>query len=421
MYQIINNSQYEAYINNYIKILSKLNDTQITYIKDYIRKIIANDQEYMKSVNIKAIKTEYEKQLLIQDVLRFFKPTPILNEYLNYIFTYLNDNFIDLSKYISIDQLYTYIQNMSKISAKELGKYGGYNIAKYKSEMTMKRLLLMFSSEKPDKNNSILLFRNNDNSIMLYMNDDNNEIIDIFNYKNTQDAINVINILISNNVIPNIILSRILYNKLSALIINDKLISIAEFESANKIEINHDLIINNPNISKFPNVIIIKGNLIIQNCSDNFSMQDRCSVVGNVAIKTKIKSLATNMLVGGYLDLRHSSIDNMSEEMHIKKDMICTQSNIKSLPKKLAVGGNLILDGLTLKEFCKSLYVGNDLDLQHTNIPEISEILYVEHDCNIMDSNITYIGPKTKILGTLYKNRKITISRLAEIKLIVNK
>lgn len=415
MYQVFNIPQFKQFLEPYIQQLSKLPDDKFNNTVKQLKRIITSDDEYMKRGTYTTLRNEYDKQLISQDTMRTFKPTNELKTTLDYVIPKIVEDYIDLTRFNNLDYIEHFYKRLELHNAKELEQVAGYYITRFDKIESMNKLLKQFTNKLATEDNTLILFKKNNEAILVLIDTKNKSVENIFNYRNKENAIELLNTILSN-IVENVeIITYPVLDKVDGIMANNKIYLIENFENLSKLEINGDYMINTTKLYKTPEVFIVKGNLVIKKCNPYFSMQERCTVTGNLIIHKEMNKLSRILNIGGYADFRHSTIKEMPINMIVKDTCLLHNSDIKVLPKKFGVGGGLSLNSMRIDEMPKELYVEQDLDLYKANINEMPEVLYVGNNCDIRDSNITYIGRKTRINGILYKNSKVTISNHAEI------
>lgn len=421
MYQIYNIEQFNKFIMPYIDKLVKLDSSQKENVLKNIKRIISNNEKYMFRINVKTIKTDYNKQLISKDTLREFKPNSELKQQLLKVIELLNEHYIELTKFNHLIHIINYLEKLKQHSAVELGNYGGYTVTRFDSNIALQRLLLNFKITDSTEDNYVLLFKKDNRTIMVYMDKTKEKILDILNYNNIDEAVDILNIVI-NEIVYDGLISKDLYLRLEVIIIDSTLMLISKFETLDKLEVVGDLIIDNPKIKSCPDKLKVGNNLIIKSCDELFEMNYICSVSNNLIINTTMGSLPKVLQIEGSIDLRNCNISIMPEKMYIEKDMLLINAKIKDMPKKLAVGGTLAMRGMEVSKMPEYLYIGEFLDLTGSKIKEIDD-MHIKKNCSILESDIKRIGRNVQIEGTLIKskNKPVSISHLAEINKIVEK
>ena len=98
--------------------------------------------------------------------------------------------------------------------------------------------------------------------------------------------------------------------------------------------------------------------------------------------------------VEGYLDLSHTSITSLPNNLKVGGYLTLTNLKITSLPDNLKVGGNLILSHSKISSIPNNLKVGRSLYLRNTPL----EVLYSEKEIrNMIEKKGGYV--KGEIYG----------------------
>jgi hypothetical protein len=107
------------------------------------------------------------------------------------------------------------------------------------------------------------------------------------------------------------------------------------------------------------NLKIVKGNLVLSNCSNLKSLPDNLTVVGNLNLHNckNLKSLPKNLKVGGYLDLDWSGI-----------------RSVEQLPDDLRVVGPILSQHFSEEETRDFFQKRKRIKQMEDNLPELKGV-----------------------------------------------
>ena len=112
---------------------------------------------------------------------------------------------------------------------------------------------------------------------------------------------------------------------------------------------------------------------------------------------------------GGSLNLRHTAISSLPNNLTVLGDLDLSYTQITSLPKNLMVGGRLNLRYTPTKSIPKSLTVGGDLDLSYTRLTWLPNNFIVGADLDLRSTPLKSLPRNLTVGGNLYLGRtKIT-------------
>ena len=96
-----------------------------------------------------------------------------------------------------------------------------------------------------------------------------------------------------------------------------------------------------------------------------------------------------NLTVGGYLDLRGTSITTLPDNLTVGEGLYLSRTSITTLPDNLTVGGSLYLSGTSITTLPDNLTVGGYLDLRGTSITTLPDNLTVGGYLDLRGTSIT--------------------------------
>ena len=96
-----------------------------------------------------------------------------------------------------------------------------------------------------------------------------------------------------------------------------------------------------------------------------------------------------NLTVGGYLDLRGTSITTLPDNLTVGEGLYLSRTSITTLPDNLTVGGSLYLSGTSITTLPDNLTVGGYLDLSGTSITTLPDNLTVGGYLDLRGTSIT--------------------------------
>jgi len=127
-----------------------------------------------------------------------------------------------------------------------------------------------------------------------------------------------------------------------------------------------------------------------------------------------IYKLLDGFIYNGTLDYTDDKyLKKLPDNLTIKRHLNLTGTNITELPKNLSVGGSIIArKTLNLKKIHSSLKT-YDLDLSESGIEELPDELILKRDLNLVKSKVKKLPSRLKIKGSLYIE-KTDITELPE-------
>ena len=133
------------------------------------------------------------------------------------------------------------------------------------------------------------------------------------------------------------------------------------------------------------------------------TLPDNLTVGGGLDLRgTSIKTLPDNLTVGGYLDLEGTSIKTLPDNLTVGGDLYLIGTSITTLPDNLTVGGYLDLEGTSIKTLPDNLTVGGYLDLEGTSITTLPDNLTVGGYLDLRGTSITTLPDNLTVGGDLY-------------------
>lgn len=174
-------------------------------------------------------------------------------------------------------------------------------------------------------------------------------------------------------------------------------------EQAEKImaENNGNLDLRHTGITELPDDLTVGSSLDLSNTGIT-KLPDNLTIGGSLYLRnTGITKLPDNLTVRGTLDLSYSAIIELPDNSTVGGSLDLRCSGITKLPKKLTVNGFLDLSGTGITELPDNLTVGGYLDLRETRITKLPDNLTVRGDLDLSYSTITKLPDDLTVGGYL--------------------
>lgn len=131
--------------------------------------------------------------------------------------------------------------------------------------------------------------------------------------------------------------------------------------------IKDSLYLNGLEIESLPEGLKVHGVLNLSSTRKLKSLPSDLYVGGDLYLyKSGIPSLPEGLKVVWQLDLAHTVIESLPESLEVGTTLKLHHSRIKSLPEGLELGGDLILNNSSIKSLPKGLKVWGSLYIKHT-------------------------------------------------------
>lgn len=167
---------------------------------------------------------------------------------------------------------------------------------------------------------------------------------------------------------------------------------------------NRDLVIIGTKIARSPASLIVKGNLVVEDC-ENMVIPPGTTVGMTMRVRGKTDRLMPHVSVGKDLDISTSEIERLPEELKVGRHIVAVGSRLKTLPEYLHVSGNLSLRGCPIETLPHGLRVDGDLDISGTPVAVISDDIIVGGD--LMVDRAFTVDQTVKIGGRILERSEI--------------
>ena len=175
-------------------------------------------------------------------------------------------------------------------------------------------------------------------------------------------------------------------------------------------ENNGNLNLFHTNITKLPDNLTVKGFLDLS-CTNITQLPDNLTINGSLYLcHTKISQLPNNLTLNGNLSLFYSPITKLPNNLTVRRSLNLAYTPITKLPSNLTVGGYLAIKNTNITEIPSSLKVGRDLLSDTLLLPPENRLkngTYVENNYLYADNILTHIKKTKKINNYTYYIGKI--------------